>query len=303
MDQRPTLSIITPIYNGADFVERCYRNLLSQSFTDWEWVVVDDGSTDSTAEIVREIRDTRVRLFSYKQNKGRGYARNLAISESTGDWIVIWDVDDLNFPERLETIEKARLQNYDYFCSYAVVVNNDIEIKGTRGFHNPSGCLPREFVHPTLALKKDIAEKIKYKITRGIGGPAEDARVIWTLSIKYKGLWFEDALTIYQEERDINLRKAIDTNKAHLQTLKELRREDVFESGHKYYLTMGKYFIKIFILGIMQICPEFYLNFTDFRAYGQLRNNWKLSPEKVDFIKNNRKKSPVVCGKKSELKI
>ena len=287
MNNRPTLSVITPIYNGADFVERCYENLLKQSFANWEWVVVDDGSTDSTAEIVRKIEDVRVRFFSYKQNKGRGYARNLAISESRGDWIVIWDVDDLNFPERLETIEKARLQNHEFFCSYAVVVNNNMKIKGTRGFHEPSGCLPKRFVHPTLALKKEIAQSIKYKITRGIGGPAEDAKILWILPLKYKGLWFEDALTIYQEERDINLRKTIDTNIAHLQTLNELKREGVFKSANTYYLTAGKYLIKIFILGIMRIYPKIYLRSIDLRDYGRLKTGWQLSPEKIDFIKNN----------------
>lgn len=289
MNKQSILTVITPIYNGADFVERCYKNLLMQTFTDWEWVVVDDGSTDGTAESVRKINDTRVRLFSYQQNKGRGYARNLAISESKGDWIVVWDIDDLNFPERLETIENARIQNYDFFCSYAVVVNNNMIIKGTRGFHDPSGCLPREFVHPTLAMRKDIAEKIKYKITKGIGGPAEDARMIWTLSLKYRGLWFEDALTIYQEERDINLQKAIDTNKAHLQTLKELKREGVINSGNKYCLTAGKYFIKLFILAIIRVYPKIYMRFTGLRDYGQLKSGWQLSPEKNDFIKNYRR--------------
>ena len=290
MDETPILSVITPIYNGADFVSRCYQNLLLQSFTDWEWVIVDDGSTDDTAETIRKIQDTRVRLFSYKQNKGRGYARNLAVRESKGDWIVIWDVDDLNFPERLETVKKARLRNCDFLCSYAVVVDNNMRIKGTRGFHKPTGCLPRGFVHPTLALKKDVAEKIKYKITKGVGGPAEDARIIWTLSLKYNGLWFEDALTIYQEDRDINLRKTIDTNIAHLQTLKELKREGVISPNDKYYFTKLKYFIKIFILGAVRVYPKLYPRFVNLRDYGYLKSGWKLSPEKIDFIKNNKPK-------------
>ncbi|HUN53802.1 MAG TPA: glycosyltransferase family 2 protein [Smithella sp.] len=290
MDNRPTLSVITPVYNGADFVERCYENLLRQSFANWEWVVVDDGSTDDTAEIVRKITDARVRLFSCKSNKGRGYARNLAIRESLGDWIVIWDVDDLNFPERLEIIETARLQDYEFFCSYAVVVNNDMKIKGTRGFHEPSGCLPKGFVHPTLALKKEIAQSIQYKITSGVGGPAEDAKILWILPLKYRGLWFEDALTIYQEERDINLRKTIDTNIAHLQTLNELRREGIFKSGKTYYPTVVKYFIKIFILSIMRIYPKIYLRSIDLRDYGRLKTGWQLSPEKIDFIKDNMRK-------------
>jgi Glycosyltransferases involved in cell wall biogenesis len=285
MDRAPTLSIITPVYNGVDFIDRCYKNLLLQSFTNWEWVIVDDGSTDGTAEIVQKIDDARIHLFSYKENKGRGYARNLAVKESKGDWIVVWDVDDLNFPERLAHIEQARIKNFDFFCSYVVVVNNNIEIKGTRGFFPSSGCLPKGFVHPSLAMKKEVVKKIGYKITKGIGGPAEDAKVLWMLSLKYKGLWFEDALTIYQEDRDINLRKTIYTNIAHLQTLKELKQEGVISFGNKYCLTVVKYFIKIFILGIMLVHPKLYLSFVDLRDYGQLKNGWKLSPAKIDFIK------------------
>jgi glycosyltransferase involved in cell wall biosynthesis len=287
MNQIPTLSVITPVYNGADFVERCYKNLLLQTFTNWEWIVVDDGSTDATAGIVRGLEDNRVRLFSYKQNKGRGYARNLALEASRGEWIVIWDVDDLNFPERLETIERVRLQDNDFFCSYAVVVNNNMKIKGIRGFHEPAGCLPKSFVHPTLALKKEIAQHVKYKLTGGAGAPAEDARIIWMLSLKYKGLWFEDALTIYQEDREVNLRKAIDTNVAQLHTLNELHHEGIIKSGDKYYLTVGKYFVKIVILNMMRIYPKLYLRFLGLRDYGHLKSGWELSSEKIDFISEN----------------
>ncbi|KUG23930.1 glycosyltransferase [hydrocarbon metagenome] len=279
------LTVITPVYNGADFVERCYNNLLAQTFTDWEWVVVDDGSTDDTAKHVRMIDDDRVRLISYTPNKGRGHARNLAVNESRGEWVVIWDVDDLNFPERLKTIENARLQNYDFFCSYAVVVDNSMQIKGTRGFHEPSGCLPRGFVHPTLAMKKEVAQNIKYKVTKGVGGPAEDAKILWTLPIKYRGLWFEDALVIYQEEKNANLKKAIYTNIAHLQTLKELKRKGLIKSGNKYYFSLVKYFIKIFILVIIQVRPKLYWKFIKFRDYGKLKKGWVLSPEKINFIK------------------
>jgi glycosyltransferase involved in cell wall biosynthesis len=284
---KPALSVITPVYNGADFVERCYKNLIEQSSDHWEWIVVDDGSTDGTADAVRKIEDRRVRLFSYGRNRGRGYARNLAIRESAGDWIVIWDIDDLNFPARFAAIEKARGLNYDFFCSYAVVVNNNMEIKGTRGFHHPLGCLPRGFVHPTLAVRKDIASKIGYKITRGEGGPAEDARMMWTLSSQYKGLWFEDALTIYQEDRDVNLRKAIDTNLAHLESLKELKNEGLFKAGYLYYLTLWRYFFKISILNMLRFQPGLYPKLMVWRDYGCLINGWTLSPEKVDFIKRH----------------
>ena len=282
------LSVITPVYNGADFVKRCYANLVEQTFTNWEWVVVDDGSTDDTAETVRKISDSRVRLFSYQPNRGRGYARNLALAQSRGDWIAVWDIDDLNFPERLEKVADARSRGYDYCCSYAVVVNNDLDIKGTRGFHRASGCIPREFVHPTLAVKKDIARAIGYKITRGKGGPAEDARMIWTLSLKYKGLWFDDALTIYQEDRDLHLQKAVDTNKAHLQTLKEIQSEMLIRPDAKYYCTILKYSLKVVLLNALRVSPRIYPRLVGWRDYGETQRDWRLSEEKIKFIEKQK---------------
>jgi len=111
----PTFSVITPIFNGEDFVHRCYSLLSMQTFTDWEWVVVDDGSTDKTADLVRQIDDERVRFITYMPNRGRGYARTRALEAACGEWMVVWDVDDLYFPDRLEKINKARLEGYDFF--------------------------------------------------------------------------------------------------------------------------------------------------------------------------------------------
>lgn len=288
---KPTLSVTTPVYNGADLIFRCYENLLQQTFTNWEWVVVDDGSTDGTAEIVRGIDDSRVRLLSYRKNKGRGHARNLAIKESRGDWIVVWDVDDIHFPERLKIIEEARLKNYDYFCSYAVVANNRTMIKGVRGFLRASGCLPKSFVHPTLALRKNLAEEIGYVITKGVGGIGEDARMIWTLSLKYQGLWHEDALTVYHEETEINLIKGIDCNRAHLQTIKEMKRTNTICFDSKYIYTIIKYYFKLLILKSFKFYPKIYNNLVRFRDYGIIKEGYMLSQDKMDFIERYKMSS------------
>jgi cellulose synthase/poly-beta-1,6-N-acetylglucosamine synthase-like glycosyltransferase len=73
--ETPTFSVMTPVYNGEAFFRRCFGVLREQTISDWEWVVVDDGSTDQTAEIVRSIDDDRIRFISYPENQGRGYAR------------------------------------------------------------------------------------------------------------------------------------------------------------------------------------------------------------------------------------
>lgn len=85
----PKLSVVSPVYNCESYVKCCYYTLENQTFTDWEWVVVDDGSTDNTANLIRQIDDSRIKLISYMPNRGRGYARSRAIEACSGDWIVV----------------------------------------------------------------------------------------------------------------------------------------------------------------------------------------------------------------------
>src|SRR5262245_38246298 len=110
------ISVMTVVYNGEAFVDRCYRNLLAQTTTDWEWIVVNDGSDDGTEELLRDIqkREPRMRLVSYPDNHGRGHARTVALEQASGEWVAVWDVDDLYFPNRLERIEQARQDGLDY---------------------------------------------------------------------------------------------------------------------------------------------------------------------------------------------
>ena len=277
---------MTPVYDGEGFVARCYRNLLSQDFTEWEWVVVDDGSTDNTLQELQAIAaaDARVIITTYTPNRGRGFARNTAIAKARGDWVVVWDVDDLHYPERLTEIEKARLGDYDYCCSYAVVVDNALEIKGVRGFGAPSGCFGREFVHPTLACKRELMAKIGYRETKGVGGIGEDVLLGWILPKHYKGLYHEEALSIYQEDRGVNLRKATDSNLAQLSLLMELASEGEITRDSGYMFMFARYAAKICVLYLLRLAPKLYLLTVRARSGGSTRENWTLAASKIALL-------------------
>src|SRR6185503_9528073 len=227
--------------------------LRQQTFTDWEWIVVDDGSPDDSARIARAITDPRVRVLGYTPNRGRGNARNVALEASRGEWIVTWDIDDMYFPDRLEKINEARVAGYDFACSYAVVVDNDLTIKGVRGFHPRSPGLPRYFVHPTLACRTEVA------------------------------------LAIYQEEREISLGKAIDSKSAHLTQMRKLYRQGMVKSGALgRFVLLAKWELKLAILKFMRVAPDFYRQTLKFRTYGALREGWRLSPQRTAFLEQLR---------------
>lgn len=108
----PAVSVVMPTYNRAHLLPPVVESILSQDFQDLELIIVDDGSTDSTAEIVREMqaRDPRVRYLSLPQNRGLGFARDAGLRYAPGKYIALADSDDLWVPGRLreqvEVLEK-----------------------------------------------------------------------------------------------------------------------------------------------------------------------------------------------------
>ncbi|MDP9192141.1 MAG: glycosyltransferase [Acidobacteriota bacterium] len=101
---RPFFSVIVPVYNRAALVGRALRSCLSQSFADFEIVVVDDGSSDSSVDVIRSFDDPRIRLVVHERNRGRCPARNTAMAAARGDWYVFFDSDDELLEGALQTM-------------------------------------------------------------------------------------------------------------------------------------------------------------------------------------------------------
>lgn len=99
----PQVSIITPCYNASRFISQTIDSVLSKTFTDWEMIIVDDGSKDDSSDIVEKYvkKDSRIRLIQ-QPNGGSANARNHGIREATGRYIALLDADDLWLPQFLE---------------------------------------------------------------------------------------------------------------------------------------------------------------------------------------------------------
>lgn len=121
------ISIIVPIYNAEQYIHRCVDSILAQSYTDFELLLIDDGSTDSSGVICDEYaaKDFRVRVF-HKPNGGVSSARNLGLDNARGKWITFVDADDWVAPQLLEGL-------YDY-CYCDLVVGSFIIVDGGRNF-------------------------------------------------------------------------------------------------------------------------------------------------------------------------
>jgi glycosyltransferase EpsE len=125
------VSIIMALYNGASIIGGAIEDIQKQSFSDWELLIVDDGSADNGAQIVEQycIQDPRIILLRNQSNRGLAYSLNLAWRAAKGDLIARADPDDLNHPRRLEIQESvfSKDPDLDVLGSAALLVSSSGE--------------------------------------------------------------------------------------------------------------------------------------------------------------------------------
>lgn len=102
----PLISVVIPVYNGEKTIRETIESVINQTFWDFELIVIDDGSQDSTLDIVKRIPDSRLKVFSFP-NAGLAASRNRGIKLASGDYISFIDADDLWTPDKLEAQLKA----------------------------------------------------------------------------------------------------------------------------------------------------------------------------------------------------
>lgn len=103
--ENPLVSIITPSFNSEKFISETIRSVQSQTYRNWEMIIVDDCSSDKTVEVINTISslDKRIRLQILDKNSGPAIARNKAINSANGDYMTFLDADDIWFPDFIET--------------------------------------------------------------------------------------------------------------------------------------------------------------------------------------------------------
>ena len=114
----PLVSIIVPTYNVEKYISQTLESILSQTFKDWELVITDDCSTDSTVELIKQfaVKDERIKLYILSHNSGAAIARNNSIDKASGRFIAFLDSDDWWYPEKLEKQIQFILNTGCEFC-------------------------------------------------------------------------------------------------------------------------------------------------------------------------------------------
>ena len=139
MQKNPKISVIVPIYNAEKYIDRCMKSIYSQTFTDYEIILVNDGSKDNSASICQRYaaEDGRI-TFIDKENGGAGSARNAGIETASGEYLAFPDVDDWFEPQMYEELYLlAKRGNYDMVFSGANFYSKDVkgELKYSRSIN------------------------------------------------------------------------------------------------------------------------------------------------------------------------
>jgi len=114
------VSIIVPAYNAAKYISKTVVSIQNQSYNNWELIIVNDGSTDNTADIVKTLIASDDRIKFYELDKNYGFpavARNTGVRKAEGYWVAMCDADDIWHPQKLELQINALSENGDIFCS------------------------------------------------------------------------------------------------------------------------------------------------------------------------------------------
>jgi glycosyltransferase involved in cell wall biosynthesis len=241
------VSVIMPAYNCSGFIRETLESVVKQTYTNWEVIVVDDFSTDNTAQIIEAYskQEPRIRYYRLETNSGAAIARNKGVSMADGKYIAFLDSDDTWYPEKLEKqIAYMKKNEYNFTCtSYDKIdergkpINKITKARLKSGYDNVLKNCPGNstVVYNAEALGKFYIEPIKKR----------NDYVMWLKVIKKAEYLYgiEEPLASYRIRNGSLSRNKISLIQYHWFVYREIEQLNVLKSTYLIlYLTIGKIF-------------------------------------------------------------
>ncbi len=222
-------SIIIPTYNRATFLPKAIESVLSQTYTDWELIIVDDGSTDNTRDVVSKYEDNRIR-YIYQQNAERSAARNNGIAKATGDYVCFLDSDNQMFPNRLQLLVNTISAKACYYTGieYRNETKSSSVIKDGKEFEfpiNKDELIQEIIATPQICCATEILKKHQFNTCISIG---EDMELLFRISDEYPLIYLLNQATVVEfEHENRSVAQGSASSQKQLQTL-----QIMFSKGH-----------------------------------------------------------------------
>ena len=172
MNNKPAISLIMSVYNGEDYLAETIESVLNQSFENWEFIIINDCSTDTTSRILEEyaLKDSRIKVHTNEVNLRLPSSLNKALSLSCGKYIARMDADDICMPDRLEKQYRFMEANQDIALSSCkfLTLKNGVYSSGGCGGRNDSEAIKamllvtNPILHPGIIAKAEIIKDLQY---------------------------------------------------------------------------------------------------------------------------------------------
>lgn len=196
----PMISVVMPTFNGEKFIKEAIESILNQTFNDFEFIIVNDGSIDNTEKIIQSFSDKRIVYVKKEQNSGISDTLNLGISLAKGKYIARMDDDDISIPNRFERqLEVFASDLKIIVCGSLSYIKNSTRVSSLPEHHDDiklnllfNNCM----LHPSVMILKEVLLETKYDLNFV---PSEDyelwCRLIW------KGEFYniQEPLMIYRD--------------------------------------------------------------------------------------------------------
>jgi glycosyltransferase involved in cell wall biosynthesis len=223
----PKVSILMPVYNGEKFLPEAIESMLGQTFTDFEFMIIDDGSTDNSVAIIQSYQENRIRLLRNECNLGITESLNKGLAAAQGELICRMDADDVSLPERLETQVKFLDEHPDVAMVGTWVILIDSNGKEIEREHYPVTSeqifrkifIHNPFAHSTVLIRRSAINEV------GVYDPQflhnEDYDLWLRVSAKFKGANIPQQLVRRRiHEKNITIEKKIELIRYRIRTLR-----------------------------------------------------------------------------------
>ncbi|WP_298555153.1 glycosyltransferase family 2 protein [uncultured Algibacter sp.] len=251
----PFFSVIIPLYNKEEQIEHTIKHVLKQSFSDFEIIIVNDGSTDKSLEKVESISDSRINIYS-QENAGASSARNFGISKANGKYMALLDADDVWYPNHLEEHYKSisAFTDADLFCNaYALklskshIENATYNIKPKEKPQIIEDYFRASTIHPigwtsAIVINKKAFVKIGGFNSTIISGQDLDLLIRFGLE---KTIVFNPKITCYYDKTVQNSLSKENHQEGKFLLFNSFKAEEQNNTSLHLYLTLNRYSLAI----------------------------------------------------------
>ncbi|MFH1712580.1 MAG: glycosyltransferase, partial [Candidatus Jacksonbacteria bacterium] len=189
INEKPNITVLMPVYNGEKYLKEAIESILNQTFVDFEFLIINDGSTDNSEKITKSYKDTRIKLINNEINLGLIKTLNKGLDLANGKYIARMDQDDISLPNRLKIQVNFMDKHPEIGVSGAwaktIGGNNKKYIKNYSDFEKikTTSLFKSILIHPSVIIKKSLFNKYNLKYDEN-HQHAEDYE-LWTRAITY----------------------------------------------------------------------------------------------------------------------